>query len=95
MDLVFKRYSSPFLLLDNLIENGRFLEFIIDLLDMYEEEQIYELWLHKCFDKSYEEFKKGLKKQETDVEEVQSMDDERIGSIINDSFEILNNFKPC
>ena len=89
MDLVFKRYSSPFLLLDNLIENGRFLEFIMELLDMHEEEQIYELWLHKCFDKSYEEFKKGLKKQETDV------DDERIGSIINDSFEILNNFKPC
>ena len=45
MDLVFKRYSSPFLLLDNLIENGRFLEFIMELLDMHEEEQIYELWL--------------------------------------------------
>ena len=58
MDLVFKRYSSPFLLLDNLIENGKFLEFIAELLNDYQEEQLYEFWLHKVHDKSYEEFKK-------------------------------------
>lgn len=97
MDLVFKRYSSPFSFLDMLIENGKLLEFVLELIDTFNEEQMYEYWLHKCFDKSYLEFKKEVMGngndhvQETDVE----MDNEQIESIINDSFNMLNNFKPC
>lgn len=94
MDLVFKRYSSPFLLLDTLIENGKFLEFIMELLEIYNDEQIYELWLHKVFDKSFSEFKNSaVRKQST--EEVPVMDNKQISSIIKDSYEMLNNFKPC
>lgn len=96
MDLVFKRYSSPFLLLDNIIENGKFLEFVLELIDTYNEEQIYDLWLHKCYDKSYQEFKKSIIDDggKSNVQAAE-MDDEQITSIINDSYEMLNNFKPC
>ena len=39
MDLLFKRYANPFLLLDNLIATGRFLEFIFELIDIQNEEK--------------------------------------------------------
>ena len=95
MDLVFKRYSSPFLLLDNLIENGKFLEFIAELLNDYQEEQLYEFWLHKVLDKSYEEFKKDIKEEKERHEAPEELNDERVAEIIQESYEIINNFKPC
>lgn len=95
MDLVFKRYSSPFLFLDMLIENGKFLEFVLEFIDNYNEEHIYELWLHKCFDKAYQDFKNEIMGN-NDVQETQAeLNDDDITAIINDSYSLLNNFKPC
>lgn len=95
MDLVFKRYSSPFLLLDSLIENSKFLEFIVELLNDYQEEQLYEFWLHKVHDKSYEEFKKGVESEKEKNEAPEELNDERVTEIIQESYAIINNFKPC
>ena len=53
MDLLFKRYASPFLLFDELIVNGQSFEFIQDMLKEIQEESIYKLWLYKGFDKDY------------------------------------------
>ena len=49
-----------FLLFDNLIATGRFLEFILEFIDIRNEEKIYDYWLHKVFDKGFEEFKKQV-----------------------------------
>ena len=60
MDLLFKRYASPFLLLDEMIASGRMLEFVEKVLkirnDENESDTLWDYFLHKVFDKSYAEF---------------------------------------
>lgn len=56
MDMVFKRYSCPFTLFNNLIRTGTFSNYIDDLIEEVNEEQIYELWLNKVYNKEYQEF---------------------------------------
>lgn len=57
MDLIFKRYSSPFFIIDTLIANCQFYEFINTLIDTVNEEKIYELWLHKVYTLEYNDFR--------------------------------------
>ena len=91
MDLLFKRYASPFILIDNLILIGSSSSFIDDLIDFInkeKEEQInWEFFLHKVFDKSWKEF----------CDEVsQPIDDKEIdlGATVKKSKDMLNNFTP-
>lgn len=88
MDLLFKRYASPFLLLDNYIISGMLVEFIDEFIDITNEETVYELWLHKEYKKNYQEFKAQFIKEKAKV------DDSKVETVINDSFNILNNFIP-
>lgn len=60
MDLLFKRYASPFLLLDNYILSEMFYEFIINFMDLQNEELIWDVWIHKIFDKTFDDFKESL-----------------------------------
>ena len=91
MDLLFKRYASPFILIDNLILIGSSSSFIDDLIDFInkeKKEQInWEFFLHKVFDKSWKEF----------CDEVsQPIDDKEIdlGATVKKSKDMLNNFTP-
>lgn len=70
MDLLFKRYASPFLFIDGMIETERFLDFTIEFINQTNEDTLYQLWLHKIFDKSYEEWKRSVenKKQKNMTE---------------------------
>ena len=90
MDLLFKRYASPFLLIDNLITAKRFLEFILEFIDIVNDADIYDLWLHRIYDKSYPEFKKEILDCRTD-----DIVDQDVETTINESMNILNNFKPA
>ena len=93
MDLLFKRYASPFILIDNLILIGSSSSFIDDLIDFIneeKEEQVqWEFFLHKVFDKSWKEFCDELIAQE-------SINDEKIdlGATVEKSKNMLNNFTP-
>ena len=51
MDLVFHRYASPFLLLDQVVGNDELSEFVNMLWDVTEEEREWEYFLAKVFDK--------------------------------------------
>ena len=91
MDLLFKRYASPFILLDNLILIGSSSSFIDDLINFIneetEEQTRWEFFLHKVFDKSWKEF----------CDEVsQPIDDKEIdlGATVKKSKDMLNNFTP-
>ena len=53
MDLLFRRYASPFLLLDEVIKNNRLSEFVAEVMKSENERQTWEFYLHKVFDKSY------------------------------------------
>ncbi|RGD80343.1 hypothetical protein [Thomasclavelia ramosa] len=90
MDLLFKRYANPFLLFDNLIATGRFLEFILEFIDIRNEEKIYDYWLRKVFNKGFEEFKK----QVMENNEIADVDNQNVETTINESMNILNNFNP-
>ncbi|WP_195547818.1 hypothetical protein [Holdemania sp. 1001095H_141210_F2] len=90
MDLLFKRYANPFLLLDNMITTGRFLEFILELIDIQNDEKIHDVWIHKVFDKSFDDFKKLV----FESKEIADVDNQNVETTIKESFEILNNFNP-
>lgn len=91
MDLLFKRYASPFILLDNLILIGSSSSFIDDLIDFIneeKEEQVqWEFFLHKVFDKSWKEFcdevSQPIVNKEIDL-----------GATVKKSKDMLNNFTP-
>ena len=95
MDLLHKRYASPFSLLDNLIENSEFNSFIYYVLNKIAEEKndtkLWEFFLHKVYDKSFNEFKTTLN-NESGTADV--MDEAKKDEIIARSNAILNGFNP-
>lgn len=64
MDLLFKRYASPFSLLDEMIASCRLYDFICNLINTINQENKekvqWEFYLHKVHDKSYAEFVESL-----------------------------------
>lgn len=90
MDLLFKRYASPFLLLDEIILTDKLTEFVSHIVDETNNEQEWEFFLHKVFDKSFREFKKSLRTTERPRE----MSKSDIETTIKDSLDITQNFIP-
>lgn len=88
MDLLFNRYASPFILLDELILTDDFSAFINVFMDGREEEMQWQYFLSKVFDKSFNEFKESMK---TDSNEMSKSD---IETTINDSMSMTMNFIP-
>ena len=87
MDLLFKRYASPFVLLDSLILTNSLNSFIDDFIDFVKEDNEWEFFLHKIYDQTWDEFSDSIK---------QSDDNEPIdlGATLIKSKNILNNFTP-
>lgn len=85
MDLLFKRYASPFLLLDELILSQDFSEFIDTVLDVTEDEKRWDYYLSRIFDKSYNEFIQDM----TAIKP-----DEDIETTIAEAMKIVTNFAP-
>ncbi len=63
MDLMFKRYFDPYTLMNSYIKVRRFEEFVIKSLNIINKEtenhDWWEMWLHKCYDKTYNDFRYG------------------------------------
>lgn len=90
MDLLFSRYASPFLLLDEVILTGDLFEFVMFLMNKTNEEQEWEFFLHKVFDKSFKEFREGL----TVDRKTHEMSKSDIETTIQDSMNMTMNFIP-
>ena len=90
MDLLFKRYADPFSLVNGYIQTSRFCEFINAFIEQKQEDDKWEYFIHKVWDKSYTEFCESLKNSQ----DLQNMSDEQIETAIKKSMDILNNFKP-
>lgn len=84
MDRLFKRYADPFLFIDSLIISERFTEFVLELLDIENEEMMWQFYLHKVYDKSFDEFKESMK----------PVPKEQLETTVQNSKSILNNFNP-
>lgn len=92
MDLLFSRYASPFILIDQLILAQSLSNYIDDLFGFITEEKQektnWEFFLHKIYNKSWKEFCDEIS-VENSVENNISITDTLIKSK-----EILNNFIP-
>lgn len=87
MDLLFKRYASPFLLIEQMIAINSFSDFVTKLMDLNDEDILWEFFLHKYMgEQSYSEWKESLESKEVSAEEAEE--------IISNSFDILNSFEP-
>lgn len=100
MDLLFKRYASPLVLLDQAIESCSLAEFVPSFVDIYtkeEEERItWEFYLHhEVLRESYADFRKRIGLEEKQGEPAD--DSEYFGTTIRDtvltSRNILDSFK--
>ena len=85
MDRIFKRYSDPFSLIDEVIRNHDFVSWIAEFVDAENEEQVWDVWIHRILDKSFEEFKKDVLRPKSTIP---------LETTIQDSMSILNNFSP-
>lgn len=99
MDLLHKRYASPFSLLDKLIENKQFNEYVPFLLNKEakdrDEQLLWEYYLHKVFNKSFNEFRKETFAQsEGESKKNDATDEAKRNEIIEKSNAILNGFVP-
>lgn len=95
MDLLFKRYASPFLLLDELIKTGRFSEFISEFVTILNEEAekeaeetLWEYYLHRILNKSFADFKREMQRPRQFEESVD------FGTTLQASYDILQDFEP-
>lgn len=77
-----------------MIATGRFSEFVLEVIRMYSEEEeekiIWEMWLHKCLDMSYSDFKNILGMR---TEKAAPTRDEQV-KIVQHSFDMLKGFNP-
>ena len=87
MDLLFTRYASPFVLFDNLIITNSLNIFISDFLGFVKEDEEWEFFLHKVYDKSWKEFSDNIKQSENQ----KPID---LGATLVKSKNMLSNFTP-
>lgn len=71
--------------MDQIIENSRFCDFLVEFFEIKKEEEIYELWLYKVQDKSFKDFK-----NEVDSKNQKPVSKEEAISIVNRSKEFLS-----
>ena len=90
MDLLFKRYASPFLLVDQVISVGQFSDFVLQLVEQDADDALWDFFLHKVDGQSFNDWKLTLNLPQKNSE----ISDEQIGETINSSFNILNGFEP-
>lgn len=90
MDLLFKRYASPYLLVNEMISAGQFSDFVTQLVEYDTDQSLWEFFLHKVDGQSFNNWKASL----SGAEQSNQMSDGQIETTINESYLILNNFEP-
>lgn len=92
--MLFKRYSSPFTLLDCMILSGGFSSFISSFVaavrDEENEKTAWEYYLHKVYSGSFNDFMDSMKNESAH----KTMEKGVIEATVKNSMNILNNFNP-
>lgn len=91
--MIFKRYSSPFLFLDNLIIQGRFSDGIDTIYKQTDEEKMWQLYLSiPVKEISYVDWKNEVLSKEEVQPSFEASED--INEVKDKARNILKNFKP-
>ena len=94
MDLLFKRYASPFSFINGMIQWGRFEEFVVDFAKTISKEKEddfnWNFYLHKVWEGTYQEFLADVENNKKNL----TMTKRTTETIVQHSMNILNNFNP-
>ena len=101
MDLLFKRYASPFPFIDGMILADRFSEFVDEFIRTINKETEaeskdkemrfhWELWLYRVLDKTFPEYMQEI---ENDKKH-RNISERELGTTIQHTSDILNSFNP-
>lgn len=92
MDLLFSRYASPYLFLDDVIELHRLTDFVYSVAKEKNDEKWWQLYLAIVANPngevgSFDDFKRKntARKEDTNV---------NLEAVVKDSFTMLQNFNP-
>lgn len=96
MDLLFKRYASPFLMLEQMLTAGRFAEYVDELIGIrngeIEDDTLWDMYLHHQFlDMSFDAYKMNLGISTKQTHQPVKADFE---TTVKKSISILNDFVP-
>lgn len=107
MDLLYSRYSNPLEFMRLYINQGRFGEFVAEILEMDakrkqeeadkdNEQKMWEMYLHSMADKSFSDWKKDvLSNSNSNQKPVSfSMNDDQVEDAKQKARGILKNFSP-
>ncbi len=105
MDLLYSRYSNPLELMRIYIDTGQFGEFVTEIFAMdakrrqeeEEKEEDNKLWMAYILsmsDRSFNEWKNGLKQQTKEEPVSLSMTDEQVEAVKQQAKEILKKIAP-
>jgi hypothetical protein len=94
MDLLSKRYANPCFFLNGMIQTGRFAEFVDEFVQTIneerEEQNNWEFFLHRVWDRSFSDFKHDIEINKQN----KGLSKGTIETTIQHSMNILNNFNP-
>ena len=94
MDLLYQRYTDPFSFMQGMIRSCRFDEFVAKFVrtinEEREEKANWDVWLHKIYEGTYQEFLEGIENSKHD----RTMTEDTILETVQYSMNILNNFSP-
>ena len=94
MDLLFKRYASPFLFVDGMIQTYRFSEFVSKFIHAInaenEDKTNWEFFLHKVQEGSFKDFVDEME----ETKRLQNVTTQSIESSVQQAMNILDNFNP-
>lgn len=96
MDLLFKEYASPFVLLDEVISAGQFNDFLDTFEEQREERQMWEFYIHKLppwDERTFEKFKHDIHFGSKKKVKIERPSDEQLEATVRNSFEMLNGFE--
>lgn len=99
MDLIFKRYADPYTLLDTMIANRDFTDFVCTFVRLDDDDKLWDMYIHKCWENiSFNDFKAriyGISGDGTQPIRSGSFDSrDELETTIRDSMSIIENFEP-
>ena len=84
-------------LLDGMLRMGRFAEYCREMIRManddMREQAVWDMWLHKCFDKTYDQFRSDVTGNTNEAIQ-DAPKKEEIEAAVAQSFDMLASFNP-
>lgn len=94
MDLLFKRYASPFSFIDGMLSTGRFFDFVVEFVQTVNKERnterAWEAYLHSAYEGSFDDFMSEIENSTKN----QEMSAQTMETTIQNSLNILKTFTP-